>query len=344
MSIKGLLIGSTMALAAVSSAQAADAIIIAEPEPMEYVRICDVYGAGYFYIPGTETCLKIGGYLRYHMEYFDNNQNPYEFGKYARFAPTFTAKNETEWGTLTSHVEAHFNWHSTGVANYFGLDDVNLEHAYISLENGPHTFLVGKTDTPFYDFLGYWAGPTILEGFYGGGNRGQVRYSYDAGNGLGFVIAAIENNDNTDFEPSIEAGIKYEQDWGWVAGAVGYDNVWDEFGARAGIGFNFTPAISASLHAMYNGDAAGDSMYSLRDGYWNDNGDVAEWSVLVGATAALNDKVSLNGHFQWFDTDEWNGAINAAWTPVNGLTITPEIGYVSRHEAVIGVLRFQRDF
>src|SRR5690606_14517995 len=63
--IKSLLLGSAAALVAVSGARAADAIVVAEPEPAEYVRICDVYGAGYYYIPGTETCLKVGGYLRY---------------------------------------------------------------------------------------------------------------------------------------------------------------------------------------------------------------------------------------------------------------------------------------
>src|SRR5690606_4399613 len=41
---------------------------IAEPEPMEYVRICDAYGAGYFYIPGTETCLRVSGWMRYQPE------------------------------------------------------------------------------------------------------------------------------------------------------------------------------------------------------------------------------------------------------------------------------------
>ena len=30
--------------------------------PVDYVRVCDAYGSGYFYIPGTETCLAIGGY------------------------------------------------------------------------------------------------------------------------------------------------------------------------------------------------------------------------------------------------------------------------------------------
>ena len=65
MNIKGLLLGSAAALVAVSGARAADAVVIAEPEPMEYVRICDTYGVGFYYIPGTETCLKVSGYVRY---------------------------------------------------------------------------------------------------------------------------------------------------------------------------------------------------------------------------------------------------------------------------------------
>src|SRR6185312_2630118 len=64
MNIKSLLFGSAAALVAVSGARAADAVVVAEPEPAEYVRICDVYGTGYFYIPGTETCLRVGGYVR----------------------------------------------------------------------------------------------------------------------------------------------------------------------------------------------------------------------------------------------------------------------------------------
>src|SRR5262247_3186944 len=65
MNIKSLLLGSAAALVAVSGARAADAVVVAEPEPMEYVRVCDVYGTGFYYIPGTETCLKVGGYWRY---------------------------------------------------------------------------------------------------------------------------------------------------------------------------------------------------------------------------------------------------------------------------------------
>ena len=65
MNIKSLLLGSAAALVAVSGARAADAVVIAEPEPVEYVRVCDVYGTSFYYIPGTEICLKVGGYMRY---------------------------------------------------------------------------------------------------------------------------------------------------------------------------------------------------------------------------------------------------------------------------------------
>ena len=37
--------------------------------PVAYVKICDAYGAGYFYIPGTDTCLKVGGRVRFEYAY-----------------------------------------------------------------------------------------------------------------------------------------------------------------------------------------------------------------------------------------------------------------------------------
>ena len=57
-----LILGSAAGLIAMSGAQAADLPVKAKA--VEYVRICSLYGAGFFYIPGTDTCIKIGGYLR----------------------------------------------------------------------------------------------------------------------------------------------------------------------------------------------------------------------------------------------------------------------------------------
>src|SRR5258707_2058054 len=60
--IKSLVLGSAAALLAMSGAQAADLPVKAKA--VEYVKVCSLYGAGFFYIPGTDTCIKLGGYLR----------------------------------------------------------------------------------------------------------------------------------------------------------------------------------------------------------------------------------------------------------------------------------------
>ena len=59
--IKGLLLGTAAGLVAVAGAQAADMPVKAAP--VQYVKICSLYGDGFYYIPGTDTCLKMGGYL-----------------------------------------------------------------------------------------------------------------------------------------------------------------------------------------------------------------------------------------------------------------------------------------
>ncbi len=61
MKLKTLLLSSAAAFAVVGGAQAAD---LSVAEPVDYVKVCDAFGAGYWYIPGTDTCLKIGGLVR----------------------------------------------------------------------------------------------------------------------------------------------------------------------------------------------------------------------------------------------------------------------------------------
>ncbi|MBB2675950.1 UNVERIFIED_ORG: opacity protein-like surface antigen [Rhizobium esperanzae] len=119
MNIKSLLLGSAAALAVVSGAQAADAIVAAEPEPVEYVRVCDAYGTGYFYIPGTETCLKINGYVRFQVDVAPNVSsigaggggsvaNDSDWDARTRGQVQFTAKSDTEYGPLTGVIVMQF--------------------------------------------------------------------------------------------------------------------------------------------------------------------------------------------------------------------------------------------
>src|SRR6188472_4469301 len=60
--VKSLLLTGAAGLITVAGAHAADLPIKAKL--VEYVKVCSMYGAGFYYIPGTDTCIKIGGYLR----------------------------------------------------------------------------------------------------------------------------------------------------------------------------------------------------------------------------------------------------------------------------------------
>lgn len=59
---EGLVVRVAIAIAALFCADAhADDRPI---KPVQYVKICSDYGAGFYYVPGTETCLRFGGYYR----------------------------------------------------------------------------------------------------------------------------------------------------------------------------------------------------------------------------------------------------------------------------------------
>ena len=60
--VKSLLLGTAAGLIAVGGAQAADLPVKAKA--VEYVKVCSLYGAGFYYIPGSDTGIKLGGYLR----------------------------------------------------------------------------------------------------------------------------------------------------------------------------------------------------------------------------------------------------------------------------------------
>jgi len=61
--VKSLLLGSAAGLVAAAGAQAAD-LPTRKAAPVDYVRICAVHGPGFFYIPGSDTCIRIGGRAR----------------------------------------------------------------------------------------------------------------------------------------------------------------------------------------------------------------------------------------------------------------------------------------
>ena len=123
--VKSLILGSAAGLIAMGGAQAADLPVKAKA--VEYVRICSLYGAGFFYIPGTDTCIKLGGYLRVDTTFnggiFDqpawngnlgqqNRVRDY-YAARSRLALSVDTRTATEYGVVRTFGQANFNLNSS---------------------------------------------------------------------------------------------------------------------------------------------------------------------------------------------------------------------------------------
>src|SRR5204862_5115180 len=124
-----LILGSAAGLIAMSGAQAADLPVKAKA--VEYVRICSLYGAGFFFIPGTDTCIKIGGYLRADVTFNGGahgapawsgdlgQQNRYYdyFLARSRMALTVDTRTATEYGVVRTFGQGDFQFNNFGTSN-----------------------------------------------------------------------------------------------------------------------------------------------------------------------------------------------------------------------------------
>ncbi|MBZ9772178.1 porin [Mesorhizobium sp. CO1-1-8] len=371
MNIKSLLVGSAAALVAVSGARAADAGVVAEPEPAEYVKICDVYGAGYFYIPGTETCLRIGGYVRYDIGVGDregvlnapDHLNPGDrndtFWKRARFNLKTWTGQETELGTLKTYTETRFNFGNAKgdyavAANPDGWQAVNsavtLNFAWIQLGG----LRVGRDDSTFSSFLGYAANvidDTIVP--YGALDTNLISYYFDAGNGLSAVVSFEEGagaNTIDSYVPHVAGGLKYAQSWGSISGVVGYDSNYEAFTGKARIDVKASDALSLFLMAGYGNKADFSDPNKGVNFYKNWQG---SWAVWGGGTYTLSPKTSLNAQLSYDAGKTFAVAANVSYEIVKGFKVIAEADYFNKassnwHAAATdgigGVLRFQRSF
>ncbi len=128
--VKSLVLGSAAALVAMSGAQAADLPVKAKA--VEYVRICSLYGAGFFYIPGTDTCIKLGGYLRVDTTFNPGNTqdgpawagDPGQMNRYrdyfvtrSRLALTVDTRTATEYGVVRTFGQGDFTFDTINSAS-----------------------------------------------------------------------------------------------------------------------------------------------------------------------------------------------------------------------------------
>jgi len=151
---KSLLLGSAAALVAVASAQAAD-LPSKKAAPAQYVKICDAAGAGYFYIPGSDTCLKISGYVEVdaHGQNVASNANA-SLAQYEQHAFDISVDAElttdtvtkTSYGDLTTHLALETEAGAPGSYNVGGgTTNTYLDKAYLTFAG----LTAGKVETLF---------------------------------------------------------------------------------------------------------------------------------------------------------------------------------------------------
>jgi hypothetical protein len=102
--VKSLLLGSAAGLCAVTGATAAD-LPAARAAPVDYVRVCPVHGVGFFYIPGTESCLRITGRVRAEYNYTQSRAAAADLSGWRTLARVgLDARTATAYGTLRAFI------------------------------------------------------------------------------------------------------------------------------------------------------------------------------------------------------------------------------------------------
>ena len=199
--VKSLLLGSAAGLVAVAGAQAADMPVKAKP--VQYVKICSLYGAGFYYIPGTDTCIKIGGWVRQYLgvngpsltngalagNYNTRNTNSGWTWKVRGYI-TADARNQTEYGTVRGYLAVGTSIQGTnggqGAAGSAGVNPggFNANRAFVQWAG--FTFGVSQS---FYDLfsmpaISYWGGMANPTSDTGDGGQTVTAYTAQFGNGF----------------------------------------------------------------------------------------------------------------------------------------------------------------
>ena len=196
MRTRNLLLCSAAGILSVTAAQAADLPVKAKP--VEYVKVCSLYGAGFYYMPGTDLCLKIGGWVRAEAGWgyngsltwgpFAGNANTRSTSNLVfrgRGYITADAREQTAYGTARGYIAVGVNTTDVGLntaANQFSANRAFVQFAGVT----------AGISQSFYDY--YSVPATAYNGTYAAsdtGDPGWLVFGYTAqlGNGLSATVS-----------------------------------------------------------------------------------------------------------------------------------------------------------
>lgn len=290
MKLKSLLMGSAAALMTTTMAQAADAVT-PEPEPTDSVKVCDMYGAGYFYIPGTETCLKFEGYARTTYEYTDNDEEDADKAWTYRTRLNVRAKEETDLGTLESYIRLQADGGDTDPDPLVDAD-LGIDRALISLGG----FRIGYTDVYWTTNHGYGTPGPIDDAPSGFDQAMLMDYTFSM-ESLEFTLG-IQDELGTGEDMDLYAGMSYAGDEFSVAATLGYTGVSEELSYRVSVTLDMIEDLT--LKALYAGKAEEDTVSNFLS---------SNWEYGVGLNYQATDAVNIYASFYDSDVDDGNAFV-----------------------------------
>jgi len=242
MNFKSLLFGSAAILAAGTGAQAAD---LPTAEPVEYVRICDAFGTGFYYIPGTDTCLRISGRVRIEAHYVDGDEG---FGPFfgqakdsdvdnwtsrARGSARFDARTQTDMGLIRAFFDLQMTLGPGGTDNEDDDHDYSVNSdlvaAFIQISNDWGTITAGHSGSFFNDWGSNTFGTRIG---IDDPTTEQTLFGYTFAGGGGFS-ASISLEDYSSAGRRRDYGGVFGQyagqEWPDLVGNAGFSGGWGSF-------------------------------------------------------------------------------------------------------------------
>ena len=202
MHIKSLAIAAAL----VTTAGAAQAADLGKPvkAAVDYVKVCDTYGAGFFYIPGSDTCLLIGGYVR--TTWYTGNANNYAgtaAGSYiGPFSPArsgnkfltateaeidIDARTNTEFGLLRARIEVDIDANSNGTGN-----GASLGKGYIQWGG----LTAGRAQS-MYDFYFGTTDQIVWSEVFPDQTVNLLAYTFAFGNGVSATLSLEDSTTST---------------------------------------------------------------------------------------------------------------------------------------------------
>ncbi len=192
--VKSLVLGSAAAAVVVTMGQAS--------EPVKYVKVCGLYGAGFYEMPGTGFCLKIAGWARAEATYSSNQTGSLGWGPFnanlqdrttnnfqvrARGYVIADARGQTAYGTARGYLEVGTSTNDVGLAS--GENVFRSNRAFVQWAG-----ITAGLARSFFDF--YSARAVLYRPAYipseGTGDSGWWVWAYSAqlGNGVTASISA----------------------------------------------------------------------------------------------------------------------------------------------------------